>query len=172
MMRIRPVFSTVARAGALLITAYFLIATSPPDRCGKWSAPVAFRVEGDCGPPGVVVVEADPYAGWLTIGNPQALGLPQLNANSGGSSTRASGRYDGLACPYTLEEGEWSVEVPVCGGGTAFDASTQDAAVGGGACVPPGKRICTADKEGSELWFTCKDPLGAMACRSRLTVLE
>ena len=115
----------VGHASALLFGAFWLVATSAPERCGTFSAPVAFQVEGDCGPGGVIVVEADSFQGNLTITNPGALGLPPLS-NYTGSSTSVYGRYYGTSCPYTFANGEWFVVIGGCAAGA--DGGPPDAA--------------------------------------------
>ena len=88
---------------ALALGALALMATSAPERCSRWSAPMAFQVEGDCGTGGIVVIQGDGYSGQLTITNQAALLAPPPNDPSGATgntwaqtvrtrSTRGSGK--------------------------------------------------------------------------------
>jgi hypothetical protein len=186
-------WASAAGALSLIGGSLALMADSPPDRCGEWSAPIAFQVQGDCGTNGLIVVEADSYSGQLTITNGAALLTPLTVSNVG-----VDRRYNGTSCPYTLEKGEWGITVGNCpdtpGFGPAVDASILEAGdagsadasadVGAGASAPPVDagasvarcpatyRTCRAALEGDALWFTCigADPNVAL-CRSRLTVL-
>ncbi len=108
-----PRWGSVAGALALITGSLALVATSAPVQCTDWSAPMVFSVDGDCGAGGLVVVEADPSAGQLTITNAPAL-LTPLPAGSGNDATRLSQRYTGTSCPYTLDRGEWFVNIGTC----------------------------------------------------------
>lgn len=147
--------------GALVIASgsLALMATSPAPDCGEWTAPVVFRAETGCGPGGLIVVEADGYFSRVTISNPGALGLPSFTSGGG---PRSDGTYRGGACPMTLAEGEWEVEVHGC--------PTDDAGVTPSRCTTFLAGTCRAAREGDELWFTCGGADGgAPVCRSRLT---
>jgi hypothetical protein len=165
---------------ALVTGSLALMATSAPERCGQWTPPMVFNVEGDCGTGGLIVVEADSYSGRLTVTNEAALLAPptsgQLSVNQ---------QYNGNACPYTLDQGNWEISYGYCstpafadplpladGGGDAGDAGTTfDAGTTSSSC-PNGYRQCRATLESDGLWFTCRSgPAPAAAlCRSKLTV--
>src|SRR5204862_959283 len=66
------------------------------------SAPVTFRVTGECGAPGIIVVRSDGFTGTLTANNGDAVvGVSQ-------------GRYHGAFCPFRLELGDWTLENRGC----------------------------------------------------------
>jgi hypothetical protein len=126
--RARLALAPAAGAVALIGGALALMATSAPGKCGKYSMPVVFQVDGDCGSNGIVVVDGNTYSGSLSISNGPALGLPDLPG-----SGVAYGSYDGTSCPFTLDQGEWEVTVNSCGssgsgGASGSDGSTSDAA--------------------------------------------
>jgi hypothetical protein len=176
---------------ALATGSLALMATSAPERCDKWTPPMVFNVEGDCGTGGLIVVEADSYDGRLTITNQAALLAPpasgQLSVNE---------QYNGNACPYTLDRGEWTITYGYCsmpayadplplddGGGADADTdagadgvTTADAGVARDAGPPPssgcpsGYRQCRAALESDGLWFTCQSHSATVLCRSKLTV--
>jgi hypothetical protein len=165
-------------AAALVTGSLALMATSEPERCSKWSPPTAFKVEGDCGSGGVIVIEADSFSGQLTITNQDAL-LASSATGQGGVSER----YSGINCPYTLDQGSWGITVGYCStpafaaplpsdGGIVSDASASDAGSPSSQECPAGYRQCQATLQSDGLWFSCTggNP-GTVLCRSRLTVL-
>jgi hypothetical protein len=149
-----PAPSRVIRAAALVATSLLLAATSRLPDCDRWAAPVTFRVEGDCGPPGVVVVEGNGALSLVTVYNGDAV------------FGAAMGPYRGGACPIRLAEGGWTFTGRRCTGGA--DAGTGD---GGAACEA--QRTCRAALDGGgELWVTCETEDGRTGCRSRLTLVQ
>ena len=64
---------------------------------------MVFNVEGDCGTGGLIVVEADWFYGRLTITNQAALLAPPATGQ-----LSVDEQYNGNACPYTLDRGEWT----------------------------------------------------------------
>jgi hypothetical protein len=175
----RPRWAAAAGALALAGGAVALAASGPPEKCGHYTAPVVFQVHGDCGPDGLIVVQANQSEGTLRIANPGALGLPPLD-----SGQNAAGSYLGTSCPYTLAQGEWQVTVGGCVTPTASasadagDADAGDADAGGtdaggidAGCVPQ-YRTCQAALVSGVLQFTCDDPDGgAPLCSAQLTVV-
>jgi hypothetical protein len=131
---------------------------------------VVFQVHGDCGPDGLIVVQANESEGTLSIGNPGVLGLPPLNAGEG-----AYGSYVGTSCPYTLAQGEWQVTVGGCvapEAGASADAGDAGADADAGAACVPQYRTCQASLVSGVLRFTCDDPDGgAPLCSAQLTVV-
>ncbi len=124
---------------ALITGSLALMATSPAGRCDKWSPPIVFNVEGDCGTGGLIVVQADAFIGRLTITNHAALLAPpasgQLSVNE---------EYNGTACPYTLDQGNWAITYGYCstpayadplpiGGTDAGDDASDGGGIDGGA---------------------------------------
>lgn len=68
----RPLLQAVA----LLCTTWVLVATSrPPTPCGNTAERITFRVEGTCGPPGVVTIDSTSSCG-LTLSGAEAVQLP------------------------------------------------------------------------------------------------
>ena len=154
---------------------------------------MVFKVEGDCGTGGLVVLEADSYSGRLTITNQAALLAPpdrQLSVSS---------RYNGTACPYTFDQGDWEIQYGYCStsayadpppigdtdagvdasdGGVSDGGGAPDAAIARDAGAPPssscqsGYRLCDATLESDGLWFTCGSGTNAVLCRSKLTVVQ
>jgi hypothetical protein len=173
-----------ARGALALVTGSLaLMATSAPERCDKWTPPTVFNVEGDCGTGGLIVVEADAFAGRLTVTNRAALLAPPAN-----SQLSVDERYNGSACPFTLDRGDWTIDYGYCStaafagpppigdagadadGGVASDAGTaRDAGPPPSSC-PSGYRQCRAALESDGLWFTCRSDPGTVLCRSKLTV--
>jgi hypothetical protein len=153
----------VRGAVALATGSLALMATSAPERCGKWAGPTVFMVEGDCGSGGTIVVEASAYSGQLTITNQPAL----LTALPGDNNLTRQVFYDGSNCPYTLDQGEWSITIGNCS--TPVDAAVDSGAAG----CQTGYRRCEAGLETDGLWFTCHgaDP-SVTTCRSRLAVVQ
>jgi hypothetical protein len=178
---------------ALATGSLALMATSAPERCDKWTPPMVFNVEGDCGTGGLIVVEADSWAGALTITNQGAL----LPPPSGQLSVEK--RYNGSVCPYTLDRGDWTITYGYCstpayadplpigdgGGGATPDAhadadgaTTADAGAARDAGPPPssgcpsGYRQCRAALESDGLWFTCQSDPATVLCRSKLTTVQ
>jgi hypothetical protein len=167
-----PRWATAGGALALVTGSLALMATSEPSKCGEYSAPVVFQADGNCGPGGVVVVEADGQTGSLAISNPGALGLPPLGQYIQSLGSVPNGRYNGDACPYTLASGEWHVIVGSCPAAREVPDAGSDAGLGVDAGCPASFLECTAAVESGTLWFTCDvgDP-AVPSCRSRLTVL-
>lgn len=169
-----------------------LMADEPGPLCDQWTPPLVVRAEPGCGKGGLVVIEPGEWSGDLTFYNAAALGLPDVAAHQGGT-------YHGAVCPFRLEEGGWDVTLGTCSTSTEVDPSPTDAGlvedagvdagIDGGAdaaiadaSAPDGgaamvactadARVCTAAREGTELWFTCRArPTSAILCRSRLTVI-
>jgi hypothetical protein len=173
---------------ALATGSLALMATSAPERCDKWTPPMVFNVEGDCGTGGLIVVEANSFSGSLTITNQAALLAPPASGQLG-----VNEQYNGNACPYTLDRGEWTITYGYCsmpayadplpigdgGGGADADtdaATTADAGAARDAGLPPssgcpsGYRQCRAALESDGLWFTCQSDAATVLCRSKLTV--
>jgi hypothetical protein len=195
----RPTLARRAGASlALLAGTVLLTATTAPDLCDAYTAPLAFHVEGDCGPPGIIVVEADRDRGQLHVSGDRSIG-------------GCEGNYFGGACPYQLSKGGWYVDAPFdTGGGAALPLPPRDAGAdlatsplepvpgadaggagtGSDAGSAPGAgtlcaevaprpgystvmRRCTAALEGEELWVTCRrTDTNAALCRAKLTVVE
>jgi hypothetical protein len=180
---------------ALITGSLALMATTAPERCSKWSPPMVFKVEGDCGTGGLVVLEADSYSGRVTITNQVALLAPPDRQLS------ASNRYNGTACPYTLDQGDWEIQYGYCStsayadplplgdsddggidggtdGGASDGGGAPDAGIARDAGAPPssscqsGYRLCDATLESDGLWFTCRSGSAAVLCRSKLTVVQ
>jgi hypothetical protein len=176
---------------ALATGSLALMATSAPERCGQWSPPVVFNVEGDCGTGGLIVVEVGSYSGQLTVTNAAALLAPPANGLGVNQS------YDSDACPYTLDQGAWEITYGSCsmpafadplplgdGGdagttadaGSRLDGGASDAGVARDAGSPSssscerGYRQCQATLESDGLWFTCRSDPSTVVCRSKLTV--
>jgi hypothetical protein len=127
-----PRLATAAGAAALVAGSLGLAATSAPATCDHYTAPVVFQADPGCGPGGLVVVDSDQWDGVMALANSAAVGLTSNPADS--SAQAVPGKYDGFACPFTLDKGEWEVSLGTCSGGVvpAFDAgATSDA--GGGA---------------------------------------
>jgi len=186
---------------ALVTGSLALMATSAPERCGKWSPPMVFNVEGDCGTGGLVVVEGDAWNGTLTITNRAALLAPPANLQ-----LTVNEAYNGTACPYTLDQGNWAITYGYCSppayadplpiddtdagetdasdaggidagtppdGGAVSDAgATRDAGAPPSSSCQSGYRQCSATLESDGLWFTCSSDTSATLCRSRLTVVQ
>lgn len=174
---------------ALITGSLALMATSAPERCGKWSPPMVFKVEGDCGTGGLVVIEVDSFVGGLTITNSAALLAPPANGQ-----LAVRGTYNGTACPYTLDQGNWAITYGYCStpsyadplplddtdagqddasdGGTSDAGAAQDAGAPPQSSCPSGYRQCNATLESDGLWFTCHAETTATLCRSRLTVVQ
>jgi hypothetical protein len=177
---------------ALATGSLALMATSAPERCDKWTPPMVFNVEGDCGTGGLIVVEADSYDGRLTITNQAALLAPPASGQ-----LSVDEQYNGSACPFTLDRGEWTITygycstppyadpLPIGDGGSGADAgadtaadaaATADAGAARDAGLPPrsgcpsGYRQCRAALESDGLWFTCQSNPATVLCRSKLTV--
>lgn len=193
-VRTATVGSRARRLGgalALVSGSLALMATSPAGRCNKWSPPTVFEVEGDCGTGGLVVLEADAYSATLTITNQAALLPPPANGLG------VDKRYNGLACPYTLDQGNWKITYGYCstpafadplpladgGGGEASDGgatpdagatsdagAARDAGAPSSSPCPAGFRQCDATLESDGLWFTCRSDPATVICRSKLTV--
>ena len=194
-------WASAAGALSLIGGSFALMADSPAAICDRWSAPVAFQVQGDCGANGLIVVAGDSHSSRLTISNEAALLTPPTVSN-----VNVDRRNTGGSCPYALEKGDWEVTVGSCAdtGGSApiidagpsgdafvvdagrLDAGGADASadVGAGASAPPVDagapvarcaatyRKCRAALEGDALWFTCVGADPSVAlCRSRLMVL-
>ena len=179
--------SWLLRLPALGATLVLLVAESPvedPD-CDQRSAPVTFRVTGECGAPGIIVVHGRGFDSALTADNAGAV----LGASE-------EGRYQGGLCPFRLDLGDWSLENRSCpdagragatstdAGGTdgGFDAGELDGGLDGGAdagtrvFVPDAGagfcsgRRCSVRQENGGLWITCEGMGGS--CKAQLTVLE
>ena len=165
---------------ALATGSLALMATSAPERCGQWTAPTVFKVEGDCGTGGLIVIEASSFSGSLSIANRTAL-LPPPASGLG-----VNQEYNGTACPYTLDQGNWEITYGYCST-PAFpdplplaDAGTDASDAGAGAArdggspspssCPNGYRQCQAALESDGLWFTCRSDPATVICRSKLTV--
>ena len=202
---VAPIGARSRRVGgalALVTGSLALMATSAPERCGKWSPPMVFDVEGDCGAGGLIVVEGDAWNGTLTITNRAALLAPPANLQ-----LSVNQAYNGTACPYTLDQGNWTITYGYCSppsyadplpigdtdagendasdGGCASDAgtppdgaavsdagTTRDAGAPPSSSCPSGYRQCRAMLESDGLWFTCHADTTATLCRSRLTVVQ
>ena len=180
------------RGPALGATLLLLAAESPPNKCDTRSAPVTFRVGGECGQAGIIVVQGEGFDGDLQAANGKATVGAQ------------HGQYIGSACPFRLDTGEWYLEGDVClpptpdggapdagagdaggdagalagdGGAFAGDAFAGDSGglppgsgAGGGYCPPQQHRRCDVTLENGELWMACQR--GGPTCRARLTVVE
>ncbi len=171
----------VRGAIALVTGSLALMATSAPERCGKWTGPTVFMVEGDCGSGGTIVVEVSSYTGQLTITNQPALLAPL----PGDTSLSHNEEYSGIDCPFTVDQGNWEITIGECSvsgyaapppdaaadgndGGSARDAGSANT-----SSCQTGYRQCQATLQSDGLWFICHgaDP-GATTCRSRLTVVQ
>jgi len=179
------------RASALAGTLVFLVAESPPADCDHRSAAITFRVSGECGAPGIIVIHSDNYDSDLTAHNGDAV----LGASRG--------KYQGAHCPFRLDLGSWYLETDRCragprdageSDGNAADAGDAGAADAGDAAAgadagaadggTPGPRFdaapptcgperrCTATEEGGALWISCQEGTAAPTCKARLTVVE
>lgn len=135
----------LARVAALLATAWLLVATST-DRltsCPDGPSVVAFRVEGTCGPTGIIVV--DTTRGPASVQNTEVLGLGEAD----GRSFVPSG-----GCGRDPREGGWAITGPCADAGTDGGCQT---------------RQCSAIREpDGQLWVAC-GPGATVLCRSRLT---
>jgi hypothetical protein len=164
--------SRVLRALALSATLVLLGATSPPyGSCQHESAlrPNTFRVEGTCGPSGIVVIAVDDNSRVVAQGGERVFG-----------ATRGSSYVSW--CGFDPSTDDWSLEAPVCVS-PSLDGSAPDAAPSRDASGDPlrpadaapfclmGQRVCTVTHEADGLWVTCRQP-GASACRSLLTLTE
>jgi len=169
----------VRGALALATGSLALMATTAPERCSAWTAPMVFNVEGDCGTGGLIVVESEGYSGRLTVTNRAALLAPPANAQ-----LSVIQEYDGKACPFTLDQGDWEITYGYCstpafadplpgadGGDDAGHAgATPDAGATTSSHCPNGYRQCRAALESDGLWFTCRSDSATVLCRSKLTV--
>lgn len=194
--RLRPSRRWASAVGVLAVFGGSLaLMADSPVVCAKWSAPVAFLVQGDCGANGLIVVEAALNSSRLTITNLSALLTPVTGAN-----LEVQPHYIGTNCPYTLQKGEWEVLVekscvnggnpnPIVDAGAIAEdgngdgntdasqrsdadagAPTVDAGTPGSPCASA-SRTCHAGLEGDALWFTCASGGPSLPfCRSRLTV--
>jgi hypothetical protein len=181
---------------ALITGSLALMATSAPERCGKWSGPMVFKVEGDCGTGGLIVVEGDGWSGRLTITNHAALLAPPANGQ-----LTVNEVYNGTACPYTFDQGKWAITYGYCStpafaaplplgdagadsdagatpdagvtsdaGGASDAGAAHDAGTPSSSSCPSGYRQCDATLESDGLWFTCRADPATVLCRSKLTV--
>ena len=172
---------------ALAVGSLALMATSAPERCDKWTPPMAFNVEGDCGTGGLIVIESNMFSGNLAITNRAALLAPPANGQ-----LSVNEQYNGFACPYTLDQGNWEITYGYCstpafadplplppadgggdtsdGGATSDAGAARDAGAPSSSSCPPGYRQCQAALEGDGLWFTCRSDPATVLCRSKLTV--
>jgi hypothetical protein len=135
----------LARAGVLGATMLLLGATTRTPECDQRAAPVTFRVQGDCGAGGIVVVSVDGDRE-VTVYNGQAL------------FAASSGRYTAGLCPARLDQGGWTLYANQCPPGD------------GGSCDPSWS--CPATREGGTLWVTCQSSGSRTGCRSRLTLVQ
>ena len=151
-------------SGALVMAtgSLALMATSGPSPtsgtfgdCSEWTAPVVFMAEAGCGPGGVIVVEPIADDMWTLIGvqisNAAALGLPRFTHTF--MPKFSAGTYGGGACPFTLDQGGWDVDVWAC------DV----------ACTTT--RKCSTSGVGGTVSFECGAGDGGGSCTSRLTVV-
>jgi len=139
----------VLGAGTLLLGATSAVHLD----CDHYSAPLAFRVEGDCGPPGVIVVDNDGFSHGLTVSNVDPLG------------GAAMGRYKGTHCPVQLARGDWSLDIRACGARPEGSADAGRPFTEATSCTGPIVRTCDVGLQGDELWATCT------GCRAKLTVV-
>jgi hypothetical protein len=150
--------------GALVMAtgSLALMATSSPGPtfgtsgdCSEWSAPVVFMAEPGCGPGGVIVVEpiADDTGTFIgvQISNAAALGIPRFTHTF--MPKFSAGTYGGGACPFTLDQGGWEVDVWACDVG----------------CT--NTRKCFTSGVGGTVSFDCGVGDGGDSCTSRLTVV-
>jgi len=158
-----------ALGGMLLV-----LAADEIEGCTERAAAVTFKVEGDCGPTALIVVE--PHEEGLTVYNSvQAVGVmwePSAYNTSAGANT-AGGGYSG--CPAQLTQGNWYFSGSVCGSADA--GATEETKTDAGVCGA-GQRTCQAKLEDGTLWLTCvagafisSGDAGAR-CRSRLTAVD
>lgn len=155
------------KIGMLLVTTTLLVATSKPADCDHRAAPVVFNAAGTCGPGGLIVVETGGWSSTVTLANAAALGLPPLDPSQG-----ASGRYVGMACPFTVEKGEWRFDwtCSVSAGGGSGGAGADGGAGGVGGLTMSCLRSCIAHLgKNGDLLFTCTGARGELLCESRLT---
>lgn len=168
-----PWLPRVAAMGATLV---LLVAESPLPDCEHRASALTFRVSGECGAAGVIVVDSDNVNGTVTAFNGDVV----LGASKG--------RYQGGACPYRIDEGGWYVEQIGCprqdGGATdggELDAGARDAGASDASDAGPAKpgaelpacivRRCTSQQENGALWISCTE--GSMpVCKARLTLVE
>lgn len=133
---------TLVRVAVLVATAWLLVASSDPEgRCFATQV-IVFRVEGDCGPAGVLVIEKRGYA-QAVAQNAEILGVasgPVLRDETGS------------ACGLATTTG-WALGRP-CSGGDA------------GACDA---RQCRPLSTDAGPMIECVG--GGATCRSRLTVM-
>ena len=165
------------------------MATTAPERCSKWSPPMVFKVEGDCGTGGLVVLEADSYSGRLTITNQVALLAARRTASSASAtdttaqpvptrSIRATGRSPTVTArrPGTPTRHRSATATTVASTVAADGGGAADAGIARDAGAPPsspcqsGYRHADATLESDGLWFTCRSEPDAVLCRSKLTV--
>jgi hypothetical protein len=178
-----------------------LMADEPGPLCDHWTPPLVVQVESGCGKGGLVVIEPGRWSGDLTFYNAAALGLPEVAAHQGGtyhgaacpflleegdwdvtvgtcststnispSPMDASNDVDDAGLDAAMDPGADAAIASMDGGGSP-DASAPDAGTPMVTCTADA-RVCTAAREGTELWFTCRArDTSAILCRSRLTVI-
>jgi hypothetical protein len=145
----------LGRSLALAATVCLLTATTHIDtpRCPGWVQPLAFRVEGDCGPPGTVVIEENGQVFGAALG-------PAIR-------WRIAGSCDLLA-------GGWTLTGTFCPTGDADAGAAGDAGLSSSRC-PAGAtdRVCKATGTApGPLTLSCVNEANtALLCQARLTVL-
>jgi hypothetical protein len=167
----------LARAVLLLTTTFFLAATAGPEFCGK-DAEATFKIEGSCGPTGLIIVRAD-GRGTVSVENAPTAGIPGY------------GVYEAMACPPTLAKGGWTLTTgetdncpPAVSAGDAAAMST-DAAIStdGAAGAAPGAKTsgpncplqnesCSTTLVNGQLWITCVTSPAGPSCSAQLTVAQ
>lgn len=121
------------RVVVLLGTSWVLVATSRPRDCSQAVESVAFRVEGTCGPTGVVVISTDGRCGLTVDGGPEVL-LPSTG-NKLDDGPLASARLSLGGPVQDLDGGP----VPLTDGGLRFSPDGCD----GGCPFTQNYRSCT-----------------------------
>jgi len=145
---------------------------------GRWSGDLTFYNAAALGLPPVAAYKAGTYHGaacpflleegdWdVTLGTcststnvgPSPLDADVLGVEDAGLDAAMDPGAD--AASAASVDGGGSPDTSAPDGGTAIVTCTADA------------RVCTAAREGTELWFTCRArPTSAVLCRSRLTVI-